>query len=184
MLLVGAAVGLAGVLMILIPNQLTSHQPDMVRITSAGLSPSVAASAPAMVRRVKSTSRVPPAALLDASPGDLGADPPGTQRDPFEEVESSEPTVRALVSVGDLDLGIVTNSTVHSQDELVRHLIRLGRELSGRNAAEAQELLDSHRQDLAEYMDGEVEIRGPEWTIGAEIGPALPMESWWRPKPY
>jgi len=110
--------------------------------------------------------------------------------DPFEPREGQKPEIRTLVAVGDIQLGVVRNSRVRDEEGLKRVLVRIGGELEKRirepqqqDTPGLQQLLDDYREELGKYMDGEVELRGPDWMIGVEVGPPRPREEWWVPRP-
>lgn len=105
--------------------------------------------------------------------------------DPFEPEDGKEPHIRTLVSVGDIQLGVVRESArIRDEAGLKQVLVRIGDDLEKRvqGAEGLQGVLDTYREELGKYMDGEVELRGPGWMIGAEVGPPRPREQWWKPR--
>jgi hypothetical protein len=109
--------------------------------------------------------------------------------DPFEPEDGKEPHIRTLVSVGDIQLGVVRESArIRDEAGLKAVLVRMGDDLEKRvrdhpeDAAGLQQVLDGYREELGRHMDGEVELRGPGWMIGTEVGPPQPREQWWKPR--
>ncbi len=108
--------------------------------------------------------------------------------DPFERQNDQEPEVRTLIAVGDIRLGVLRNARVRDEAALTSALARIGDALDqkGRRPQAGgpgrQELLDSHREELGRYVDGEIEIRGPDWMIGVEVGEQRPLHEVWRPR--
>jgi hypothetical protein len=110
--------------------------------------------------------------------------------DPFEPEDGKEPHIRTLVSVGDIQLGVVRESArIRDEAGLKTVLVRIGDDLEKRvreqgqgGAAGLQQVLDDYREELGKHMDGEVELRGPGWMIGTEVGPPQPREQWWKPR--
>jgi hypothetical protein len=110
--------------------------------------------------------------------------------DPFEPEDNQDAPIRTLVSVGDIQLGVVREATkIRDEAGLKKVLVRIGDELDKRlrepqepGAPKPQELLDGYREELGKYMDGEVELRGPGFMIGVEVGPPLPRDQWWKPR--
>ncbi|HSP78838.1 MAG TPA: hypothetical protein VLQ93_09930 [Myxococcaceae bacterium] len=110
--------------------------------------------------------------------------------DPFEPQEDEEAPIRTLVSVGEIQLGVVREATrIRDEAGLKEMLVRIGDDLDKRlreprepGAPGPQEVLDGYREELARFMDGEVELRGPGFMVGAEVGPPRPREQWWVPR--
>jgi len=104
-----------------------------------------------------------------------------------------EPAVVTLTQVGDIALGVRQDPRlleIRDEARLKQVLERVGHALEERvrqhpeeGSAELVERLADYREELGRYMSGDVQIRGPGWTIETETGPALPQEKWWTPKP-
>jgi hypothetical protein len=114
----------------------------------------------------------------------------GEVRDRFEPQEGQEPELRTLVAVGDIRLAVNRNAEVRDEAGLKQVLVRIGsdlerrvRELQGTGDMGPQQVLDTYREELGKYMSGDVELSGPGWMIGTEVGPPLPREEWWKPRP-
>jgi hypothetical protein len=119
--------------------------------------------------------------------------PPAEEKvlvDPFESQGDQEAPIRTLVSVGDIQLGVI-RETARIRDEagLKKVLVQIGDDLEKRfgkpqepGAPGPQELLDGYREELGKHMDGMVELSGPGFRIGTEVGPPLPREKWWKPR--
>ncbi|MET0401419.1 MAG: hypothetical protein ABW123_03405 [Cystobacter sp.] len=125
--------------------------------------------------------------LLPPPPSDM----PDTRADRYESQDGGEPEIRTLLAVGDIRMGVMRNSEIRDQEGLNRVLVRLGGELERRMQAQQpqqrgelsmQKLLDDYQEELGQYMNGEVELKGPGFSIGAEVGPPLPREKWWKPR--
>lgn len=145
-----------------------------------------------------SSARPRPAASLPARTEPAAATPTATAPeptpDPFARHGAEDPPARALVAVGDMQLGVLTSARVRDEAPLVELLTRLGGDLDrlrpapGQAAGAArQELLESYKRELGRYVDGEVELRGRDWLMGLEVGEVrplpLPTEPDWRPRP-
>jgi hypothetical protein len=111
--------------------------------------------------------------------------------DPFEPQDGEGPAIRTLVEVGDIQLGVVRDARVRDEQGLKNVLVQIGKDmeksshqLGSEAPPELQQLLDGYREELGQYMAGEVEIRGPSWMIGTEVGPPRPLGEGWRPRPY
>lgn len=96
-----------------------------------------------------------------------------------------------MVEVGDLQLGLVGEAQVRDEQGLKNILVQIGqdlekssRQLGSEAPRELQQLLDDYREELGQYMAGEVEVRGPSWMIGTEVGPPRRLGEGWRPRPY
>ncbi|HYO59726.1 hypothetical protein [Archangium sp.] len=154
--------------------------------------------APPVVRRDPPTpppqqQPPPPAGPVEVTETPAPPVPPPAEKvaaDPFEPQDDQDAPIRTLVSVGDIQLGVVREATrIRDEAGLKKVLVRIGDELDKRlrepqepGAPKPQELLDGYREELGKYMDGEVELRGPGFMIGAEVGPPLPREQWWKPR--
>lgn len=145
-----------------------------------------------------SSARPRPAASLPARTEPAAAPPTATAPeptpDPFARHGAEDPPARALVAVGDVQLGVLASARVRDEAQLVELLTRLGGDLErlrpapGQAAGAArQELLESYKRELGRYVDGEVELRGRDWLMGLEVGEVrplpLPTEPDWRPRP-
>ena len=130
----------------------------------------------------------PPPPMPVGEPVRPAPPPESVPSDPFEPQDGQEPPIRTLVSVGDIQLGVVRNSRIRDEAGLKRVLVRIGDDLEKRireqqkQDVSPQQVLDGYREELGQYMDGEVELRGPGWMIGVEVGPPLPREKWWVPR--
>jgi len=131
----------------------------------------------------------PPLSAHIGEPKSLDLPSKNELSDPFEPQQSQEPEVRTLVSVGDIQLGVVRNSRIRDEAGLKKALVRIGDDLEKRlrglqplGVSGLQQVLDGYREELGRYMDGEVELRGPDWMIGTEVGPPPPREEWWVPR--
>jgi hypothetical protein len=110
--------------------------------------------------------------------------------DPFEPQDNQDAPIRTLVSVGDIQLGVVREATrIRDEVGLKKVLVRIGDDLEKQlgkpqepGAPGPQELLNGYREELGKYMDGEVELSGPGFRIGTEVGPPQPREKWWKPR--
>ncbi len=120
------------------------------------------------------------------------ADQPDTRADRFEPQDGGEPEIRTILAVGDIRMGVVRDSQIRDQAGLNQVLVRIGGELERRMQSPQpkergeramQKLLDDYQEELGQYMNGEVELSGPGFTIGTEVGPPLPREKWWKPRP-
>jgi hypothetical protein len=135
-------------------------------------------------------SQTPPPAT---PPVDDEVLPPGedTRTDRFEPQNGEEPEVRTLLAVGDIRIGAVRGSEIRDEAALKQVLARIGEDLDrslkhpqGGNEPGFQSVLDSYRDQMAPYMTGEIEMRGPGFTIGTEVGPPVPREKrGWKPRP-
>lgn len=110
--------------------------------------------------------------------------------DRFEPQDGQEPELRTLVAVGDIRIAVNRNAEVRDEAALKQVLVRIGddldkrmREQQGRDGLDPQQVLDTYREELGKHMSGDVEMRGPGWMIGTEVGPPLPREKWWKPRP-
>ncbi|ATB38565.1 hypothetical protein CYFUS_004000 [Cystobacter fuscus] len=126
--------------------------------------------------------------LLPPPPADM----PDTRADRYESQDGGEPEIRTILAVGDIRMGVVRDSEIRDQEGLNRVLVRIGGELERRMQSQQpqqrgelamQKLLDDYQEELGRYMNGEVELRGPGFSIGTEVGPPLPREKWWKPRP-
>ncbi|HYO73130.1 MAG TPA: hypothetical protein VEU33_44410 [Archangium sp.] len=160
--------------------------------------PPAPAVTPPPVRRPPHVPPPPPAQPPPAAPAQVAETPapPGPPpqekvlEDPFEPQDDQDAPIRALVSVGDIQLGVVREATkIRDEAGLKKTLVRIGDDLNKRlqspqepGAPGPQEVLDGYREELGKYMDGEVELRGPGFMVGAEVGPPLPREQWWKPR--
>ncbi|WP_257461655.1 hypothetical protein [Archangium lipolyticum] len=132
----------------------------------------------------------PPAASGDVAETPAPPAPPPEEEvlaDPFEPRGDQEAPIRTLVSVGDIQLGVIRESArIRDEAGLMKVLVRIGDDLEKRlgkpGAPDPQELLDGYREELGKYMDGMVELSGPGFRIGTEVGPPLPREQWWKPR--
>ncbi len=147
--------------------------------------------AAAPVSRAQAPRPPPPRPAVRESPAPQPApEPPApVVEDPFEPEDGKEPHIRTLVSVGDIQLGVVRESArIRDEAGLKAVLVRMGDDLEKRvrdhpeDAAGLQQVLDGYREELGRHMDGEVELRGPGWMIGTEVGPPQPREQWWKPR--
>lgn len=110
--------------------------------------------------------------------------------DPFEPQDDQDAPIRTLVSVGNIQLGVVREATqIRDEVGLKKVLVRIGDDLEKRlgkpqepGAPGPQELLDGYREELGKHMDGEVQLSGPGFMIGTEVGPPPPREKWWKPR--
>lgn len=167
----------------------TEPEPSTVEPRAAAPEPVPRAEAP---RPPPPRPAAPPAAQESPAPQATPepSSPPveAVVADPFEPEEGKEPHIRTLVSVGDIQLGVVRESArIRDEAELKAVLVRIGADLEKRvreqpGAAELQQVLDDYREELGKHMDGEVELRGPGWMIGTEVGPPQPREQWWKPR--
>ncbi|ATB34212.1 hypothetical protein [Melittangium boletus] len=117
--------------------------------------------------------------------------PPGedTRADRYEPQDGGEPEIRTLLAVGDIRIGVARGAEIHDEAGLKKVLVRIGddlerrmREARPRGEGGPQQVLDDYREELGQYMRGDVEMRGPEFMIGTEVGPPLPREKWWKPR--
>jgi hypothetical protein len=115
---------------------------------------------------------------------------PDTRADRFESQNGEDPEVRTLLSVGDIRMGAVRGSEIRDEAALRTVLVRIGGDLERRMKETRpqtelgfQEILDGYRDEMAKHMNGQIEMRGPGFTIGTEVGPPLPREKWWKPRP-
>lgn len=124
--------------------------------------------------------------------GDEEVLPPGpdTRTDRFEPQNGEDPEVRTLLSVGDIRMGAVRGAEIRDEAALRAVLVRIGGDLERRmketrpqSELGYQEVLDGYRDEMARFMNGQIEMRGPGFTIGTEVGPPLPREKWWKPRP-
>lgn len=175
------------------PSQLEAERPP-VRTEP----PPVPSVTPPPVRRPPHVPPPPPAQPPPAAPAQvaetLPAQPPPpvekVSADPFEPEDNQDAPIRTLVSVGDIQLGVVREATrIRDEAGLKKVLVRIGDDLDKRlrepqepGAPGPQAVLDGYREELGKYMDGEVELRGPGFMVGAEVGPPLPREQWWKPR--
>jgi hypothetical protein len=138
----------------------------------------------------------PPATTVQQQPSPALEDeevlPPGpdTRTDRFEPQDGGDPEVRTLLTVGDIRMGAVRGSEIRDEAALRTVLVRIGGDLERRlketrpqNEQGYQEILDGYRDEMAQHMNGEIELRGPGFTVGTEVGPPLPREKWWKPRP-
>jgi hypothetical protein len=139
----------------------------------------------------------PPAASPPSEDGEIllpppPADMPDTRADRYESQDGGEPEIRTILAVGDIRMGVVRDSEIRDQAGLNQVLVRIGGELERRMQAQQpqqrselamQKLLDDYQEELGQYMSGEVELKGPGFSIGTEVGPPLPREKWWKPRP-
>ncbi|WP_394847077.1 hypothetical protein LZC95_06360 [Pendulispora brunnea] len=117
--------------------------------------------------------------------------PPVAREEPGSNAD--EPPVVTLAQVGDIALGVRQDPRlleIRDEARLKQVLERVGQALQERvrqhpeeGSAELVERLADYREELGRYMSGDVQIRGPGWTIETETGPALPQEKWWTPRP-
>jgi hypothetical protein len=136
--------------------------------------------------------QLPPTAPVEVTETPAPVAPPVEKvaEDPFEPQDDQDAPIRTLVSVGDIQLGVVRESArIRDEAGLKKVLVRIGDDLDRRlreprkpGAPEPQEVLDGYREELGKFMDGEVELRGPGFMIGAEVGPPRPREQWWKPR--
>lgn|GEM_PF-2238193 len=152
--------------------------------------------APPVVRRPPSSPpprQPPPAAPVEVAETPPAQPPPPAEKvsaDPFEPEDNQDAPIRTLVSVGDIQLGVVREATrIRDEAGLKKVLVRIGDDLDKRlrepqepGAPGPQAVLDDYREELGKYMDGEVELRGPGFMVGAEVGPPQPREQWWKPR--
>ena len=133
-------------------------------------------------------AEVPPVPEPVAAPEAAAPPAEAVSADPFEPEDGKDPHIRTLVSVGDIQLGVVRESArIRDEAGLKQVLVRIGGDLERRlqeqgkqGASGLQQVLDDYREELGKHMDGEVELRGPGWMIGTEVGPPLPREQWWK----
>ncbi len=143
-------------------------------------------------------ARPPPGMAAEKTPetpraqGDAEVLPPGpdTRRDRFEPQNGEDPEILTLLSVGDIRMGAVRGAEIHDEAALRAVLVRIGEDLERRMKETRpqrelgyQEILDGYRDEMARFMTGMIEMRGPHFMIGTEVGPPLPREKWWRPRP-
>lgn len=148
-------------------------------------------------RKAVPLARTPPPREASSPPPAPGSAPEQTAppaeavtADPFEPEDGKDPHIRTLVSVGDIQLGVVRESArIRDEAGLKQVLVRIGDDLEKRlqaqhtqGAPRLQQVLDDYREELGRHMDGEVELRGPGWMIGTEVGPPRPREEWWKPR--
>jgi hypothetical protein len=144
--------------------------------------------APPPARTPPPRAEAPPAPAPGAAPADAAPPAEAVSADPFEPEEGKDPHIRTLVSVGDIQLGVVRESArIRDEAGLKQVLVRIGGDLEKRvqeqekqGVSGLQQVLDDYREELGKHMDGEVELRGPGWMIGTEVGPPLPREQWWK----
>jgi hypothetical protein len=139
-------------------------------------------------------SRPAPAEPVEVEVTETPAPPPPEEKvlaDPFEPQEDQDAPIRTLVSVGDIQLGVIRESArIRDEAGLKKVLVQIGDELNERvveasrkeDAPNPQELLDGYREELGKYMDGMVQLSGPGFMVGTEVGPPLPREKWWKPR--
>lgn len=115
----------------------------------------------------------------------------GSFADPFEWHGQQEPVARTLLAVGDVQLGVLSDVRIHDEPGLLQALARVGEKLDrqsrelGRGGIQAlQQILDDERDELGRYMEGELELRGPHWMIGLEVGPPRTIGDGWQTRPY
>jgi hypothetical protein len=152
---------------------------------------------PAVVRREPPRppprQEPPPPAPAEATEAPAASVPPPEEKvlvDPFEPEGDQDAPIRTLVAVGDIQLGVIRESArIRDEAGLKTALARIGDDLQKRfgkpqepGAPGPQELLDGYREELGKYMDGMVELSGPGFRIGTEVGPPLPREKWWKPR--
>lgn len=153
---------------------------------------------PPPVRRPPPTSAPPPSRPPPAEPTQVVETPapPGPPpedkvlADPFEPQDDQEAPIRTLVSVGDIQLGVIRESArIRDEAGLKQALVRIGDDLNKRlqaprepGAPGPQEVLDGYREELGKHMSGMVQLSGPGFMIGTEVGPPLPREQWWKPR--
>ncbi|WP_394832924.1 hypothetical protein LVJ94_41130 [Pendulispora rubella] len=147
--------------------------------------------APQTAPRSRLAGRPAPAAPHASPPSEVAEPAPFPRGETASELD--DPPIRDLVTVGDIALGVRDDPrrlVIHDEPKLKEALTRIGHELEERarqhpeeGAAELVERLADYRDELGDCMSGDVQIRGPHWTIETEAGPALPPEKWWRPKP-
>ncbi|EAU70014.1 hypothetical protein STIAU_8348 [Stigmatella aurantiaca DW4/3-1] len=135
----------------------------------------------------------PPPAPVEVTETPAAPVPPPGEKvlvDPFEPQGDQDAPIRTLVAVGDIQLGVIRESArIRDEAGLKTVLVQIGDDLRKRfekpqepGAPGPQELLDGYREELGKYMDGMVELSGPGFRIGAEVGPPLPREKWWKPR--
>lgn len=138
----------------------------------------------------------PPRPPPSETPSEVVETPPPEEKvlaDPFEPHDDQEAPIRTLVAVGDIQLGVIRESAqIRDEAGLKQALVRIGDELNkrvlegsrnpGAPPPQPQELLDGHREELGKYMDGMVQVSGPGFMVGTEVGPPLPREKWWKPR--
>lgn len=188
-------IGLVGIIAgVWFAMRFTASPPVRVTKSAEAIVPVTAVALP---DKTPSNAAVPsslPAAPSRPSASPEEGRPPSSLRDlpadPFEPQGDQEPEVRTLVAVGDIQLGVLRNARVRDEAGLKTALARIGDEIDRRTrqglqpgAPGLQELLDSHREELGRYVDGEVELRGPDWMIGLEAGQPRPLDENWRPRP-
>ncbi|WP_394836748.1 hypothetical protein LVJ94_07550 [Pendulispora rubella] len=133
----------------------------------------------------------PPSALAPVPVQAQHAPPPVVLEE--RGANGDEPPVVTLAQVGDIALGVRQDPQlleIRDEAKLKQVLERVGHALQERvrqhpeeGSTELVERLADYREELDRTMSGDVQIRGPGWTIETETGPALPQEKWWTPKP-
>lgn len=153
--------------------------------------------APPPVRRAPSnpppSHPPPPAAPVEVVETPAPPSPPPEDKvlaDPFEPQDDQEAPIRTLLSVGDIQMGVVRESAqIRDEAGLKRTLVRIGDDLNKRlqeprkpGTPGPQAVLDEYREELGKHMSGMVQLSGPGFMIGTEVGPPLPREQWWKPR--
>jgi hypothetical protein len=175
-------------------GQLETQRPPVVTVPP----PEPSSVTPPPVRRAPPSPpppsrQPPPAAPVEVVETPAPSGPPPEDKvlaDPFEPQDDQDAPIRTLVSVGDIQLGVIRESArIRDEAGLKKTLVRIGDDLSKRlqepqapGAPGPQAVLDGYREELGKHMSGMVQLSGPGFMIGTEVGPPLPREQWWKPR--